>query len=117
MEPRASTPARRLQALDMLSAAGVPTAVMFAPVIPALNDQEMENVLQAAANAGALEAGEPGEIHGALGLARALQHTARRRAEREDVAWADDVLGLGDRVGVRVGEDIDDRARLHEATA
>jgi DNA repair photolyase len=57
MEPRASTPTRRLQALEMLRAAGVPTAVMFAPVIPALNDQEMEKVLQAAANAGAAEAG------------------------------------------------------------
>ncbi len=57
MEPRAATPKRRLQAMETLSAAGVPTAVMFAPVIPALNDAEMEKVLQAAASAGASEAG------------------------------------------------------------
>src|SRR6202007_517372 len=38
MEPRAATPARRLEALRQLSAAGVPTSVMVAPVIPAIND-------------------------------------------------------------------------------
>ena len=57
MEPRASTPEKRLQALEMLSAAGVATAVMFAPIIPALNDAEMEDVLKRAAAAGAKEAG------------------------------------------------------------
>jgi DNA repair photolyase len=57
MEPRAATPARRLQALEALARAGVPTAVMFAPVIPALNDQEMEAVLKAAAATGVREAG------------------------------------------------------------
>ena len=57
MEPRASTPERRLKALEKLSAAGVPSAVMFAPIIPALNDQEMEDVLKSARAAGASEAG------------------------------------------------------------
>jgi DNA repair photolyase len=57
MEPRASTPARRLEAIKQLTAAGIPTSVMFAPVIPALNDHEVENVLEAAFNAGAREAG------------------------------------------------------------
>jgi DNA repair photolyase len=57
MEPRASTPSRRLEALRLLSAAGIPTAVMFAPVIPGLNDHEMENVLEAAREAGATSAG------------------------------------------------------------
>ncbi|MSO98287.1 MAG: PA0069 family radical SAM protein [Rhodospirillaceae bacterium] len=57
MEPRASTPARRLEAIRALSSAGIATAVMFAPVIPALNDHEMENVLEAARDAGAREAG------------------------------------------------------------
>lgn len=57
MEPRASTPVRRLDAIRLLSDAGVPTGVMFAPVIPALNDHEMEAVLSAAAHAGAKEAG------------------------------------------------------------
>jgi DNA repair photolyase len=57
MEPRASSPARRLQAIEMLSAAGVPTTVMVAPVVPALNDSEIEAILKSAAAAGAREAG------------------------------------------------------------
>ena len=57
MEPRAATPERRLDALRQLSAAGVPTTVMVAPVIPALNESEIERVLEAAAAAGAREAG------------------------------------------------------------
>jgi DNA repair photolyase len=57
MEPRASTPERRLSALRQLSDAGIPTAVMFAPVIPGLNDHELERVLAEARAAGASEAG------------------------------------------------------------
>ena len=57
MEPRAATPERRLEALRLLSAAGVPTTVMVAPVIPALNESEIERILEAAAAAGAREAG------------------------------------------------------------
>jgi len=57
MEPRAGTPARRLQALEGLAEAGIPAGVMFAPAIPALNDHEMESVLNAAATAGARSAG------------------------------------------------------------
>ncbi len=56
MEPRAPTPSRRLRTIEDLSRAGIPTGVMFAPVIPGLNDHEMENVLQAAADAGATSA-------------------------------------------------------------
>ncbi|MBV9559557.1 MAG: PA0069 family radical SAM protein [Bradyrhizobium sp.] len=56
MEPRAPTPARRLEALKRLSDAGVPTTVMVAPVIPALNDAEIERILDAGAHAGAKEA-------------------------------------------------------------
>jgi len=56
MEPRASTPARRLEALRQLSDAGIPTTVMVAPVIPALNDMEIERILDAAAHAGVKEA-------------------------------------------------------------
>jgi DNA repair photolyase len=41
MEPRASTPARRLEAMRKLSEAGIPTTGMVAPVIPALNDSEI----------------------------------------------------------------------------
>jgi DNA repair photolyase len=57
MEPRAATPERRLDAVRRLTAAGVPTMVMFAPVIPGLNDHELEGVLQRAAEAGAFSAG------------------------------------------------------------
>ncbi|MCX8996323.1 PA0069 family radical SAM protein [Rhizobiaceae bacterium BDR2-2] len=57
MEPRASTPARRLEAIRALSAAGIPVSVMAAPVIPALNDHEIERILEAAKAAGAGEAG------------------------------------------------------------
>lgn len=56
MEPRASTPARRLGAIRALADAGVPVGVGFAPVIPGLNDHELEAVLAAAAEAGAREA-------------------------------------------------------------
>ena len=57
MEPRAATPERRLAAVKALADAGVPTMVMFAPAIPALNDHEMEAVLERAAAAGAVGAG------------------------------------------------------------
>ncbi|MCO6177264.1 MULTISPECIES: PA0069 family radical SAM protein [Ciceribacter] len=56
MEPRASTPTRRLEAIRKLSEAGIPTAVMMAPVIPALNDHEIERVLDSGKAAGASEA-------------------------------------------------------------
>src|SRR5215831_1857042 len=56
MEPRASTPPKRLEAIKMLAEAGIPTTVMVAPVIPALNDSEIERILDAAAHAGAKEA-------------------------------------------------------------
>ncbi|MGB3810275.1 MAG: PA0069 family radical SAM protein [Parvibaculum sp.] len=57
MEPRASTPSRRLEAMKLLSEAGVPTGVMVAPIIPALNDSEIEKILTGAAYAGAKSAG------------------------------------------------------------
>jgi DNA repair photolyase len=57
MVPRAATRMRRLEAVRQLSAAGVPTTVRVAPVIPALNDTEIERVLDAAAAAGVKEAG------------------------------------------------------------
>ena len=57
MEPRAATPMRRLETLRRLTQAGVPTSVMVAPVIPALNDMEIERILDAAHAAGVREAG------------------------------------------------------------
>ena len=57
MEPRAATPARRLDAIRQLTAAGIPAQVMVAPIIPGLNDHEIEGILQAARDAGAQDAG------------------------------------------------------------
>ncbi len=57
MEPRASTPAKRLEAVRQLADAGIPSTVLMAPIIPALNDSEIERVLVAAKEAGATSAG------------------------------------------------------------
>lgn len=67
MEPRASTPEKRLEALRLLSEAGVPTMVMAAPIIPAINDMELERIIDAAAAQGvksahALMVRLPGEV-------------------------------------------------------
>ncbi|WP_047463603.1 PA0069 family radical SAM protein [Rhizobium rhizogenes] len=56
MEPRAATPQRRLEAIRALSEAGIQTAIMVAPIIPALNDHEIERILDAGKAAGAMEA-------------------------------------------------------------
>ncbi len=57
MEPRASTPEKRIEALATLAEAGIPTSVMTAPVIPGLTDMEMERILERAAAAGVKGAG------------------------------------------------------------
>jgi DNA repair photolyase len=57
MEPRASTPQRRIDTIEKLSQAGVPAAVMVAPVIPGVTDHEMEAILARAHAAGASDAG------------------------------------------------------------
>ena len=57
LEPRAATPPRRLQAILALSGAGVPVGVLAAPVIPQLNDRDLEGILEAAAAHGARHAG------------------------------------------------------------
>jgi DNA repair photolyase len=56
MEPRAATPPRRLETIRTLAEAGIQTAVMAAPLIPALNDHELERILESAKAAGAAEA-------------------------------------------------------------
>jgi len=56
MEPRAPAPVRRIETIAALSAAGIPTGVMAAPIIPAINDMELERILDAATNAGATSA-------------------------------------------------------------
>jgi DNA repair photolyase len=67
MEPRASTPSRRLEALKLLSEAGIPTRIMASPMIPAINDHELERILDAGKAQGATEASMivlrlPGEV-------------------------------------------------------
>lgn len=67
MEPRASTPEKRLEAIRLLSEAGVPTGVMVAPIIPAINDMELERIIDAATAQGARSAHAimvrlPGEV-------------------------------------------------------
>ncbi|WP_373371282.1 PA0069 family radical SAM protein [Microvirga sesbaniae] len=57
MEPRAATPAKRLDTIRRLSEAGIPVSVLVAPIIPAINDHEIEAILKACAEAGAQEAG------------------------------------------------------------
>ena len=57
MEPRAATASKRLATIEALSKAGIPTVVMIGPIIPGLNDHEIENILKAAHAAGAREAG------------------------------------------------------------
>jgi DNA repair photolyase len=57
MEPRAPTPSRRLGALRELTKAGVPTSAMVAPIIPAINDAEIERILEAIAETGVRHAG------------------------------------------------------------
>ena len=57
MEPRASTPANRLKAIEELSKAGVPVKVNVAPIVPGLTDHEIPSILEAAAKAGAQGSG------------------------------------------------------------
>ncbi|MGH7064141.1 MAG: PA0069 family radical SAM protein [Stellaceae bacterium] len=57
MEPRAAAPERRIETIAALAAAGIPTGVLSAPMIPALNDSELEAILECARGAGAVSAG------------------------------------------------------------
>jgi len=111
MEPRASTPPKRIAAIKALSSVGIPTAVMFAPVIPALNDEELESVLEAAKDAGArsagyvllrlpleikdlfrewLEANEPGRAKHVMSLIRSM-----RGGKDYDAQWNTRMRGTG----------------------
>jgi len=69
LEPRAAAPKRRLQVVERLAAAGIPVSVLAAPLIPMLNDEELEKILTASRKAGAVDAGYvllrlPLELHG-----------------------------------------------------
>lgn len=57
LEPRTASPKKRLETVRLLSQAGIPVSVMFAPLIPGLNDEEMESILEKSKEAGADSAG------------------------------------------------------------
>ena len=78
MEPRASTPDRRLETLKRLVDAGVPASVMVAPVIPGLTDMEMERILERAAAAGRA----PGGLCAAEAAARDRRSVHRMAASQ-----------------------------------
>ncbi|MBI1396403.1 MAG: PA0069 family radical SAM protein [Betaproteobacteria bacterium] len=99
LEPRASSPARRIEAIGALTEAGVPAGVLVAPVIPFLTDDGVEHVLEAAAAAGAVTAGfvllrlphEIGDLfrawldhHYPLKAAHVVQRLAAMRGGREN---------------------------------
>jgi len=111
MEPRAPTPERRIDAIRELSAAGVPTAVMAAPMIPALNDHELEGILERAYEAGARQAGyvilrlpleikdlfrewlaseQPGRASHVMSLIRSM-----RGGKDYDMEWGKRIKGTG----------------------
>ncbi len=89
MEPRAATPERRLETIAALAAAGVPTGVLAAPMIPALNDREMEEILARAYAAGARVAG-----YALLRLPLELKALFREWLEEHEPQKAAHVLSL-----------------------
>ncbi len=89
MEPRASTPSKRLAAIEALAKAGIPVVVMMGPVIPGLNDSELETVLKASRNAGAKEAG-----YTMLRLPHEVKEIFKDWLEREQPDRAGKVMSL-----------------------
>jgi DNA repair photolyase len=116
MEPRASTPERRLEAIRQLSAAGIPTTVMVAPIIPGVTDSEIETILERAHEAGARDAGyvmlrlplEVQDIFGEWLLENAPAKYRRvmnlmrsmREGKAYDAAWGKRMTGVGPYAGI-----------------
>jgi DNA repair photolyase len=112
MEPRATAPRRRLEAVRRLTDAGVPVTILMAPVIPAINDHEVEAVLEACREAGAVDAGYvllrlPHEIKDLFGewleahfpdrAARVLARVREAHGGRlYDAAWGRRMRGTGE---------------------
>ena len=111
MEPRAPTPERRIEALSELSKAGIPTAVMAAPMIPALTDHELEAILERAKDAGVrnaayivlrlpleikdlfqewLETKHPGRAKHVMSIVRSM-----REGKAYDAEWGKRMKGTG----------------------
>ena len=111
MEPRASTPEKRLHAIAELTRAGVPAGVLVAPIIPAINDAEIETILMRAAAAGAREAGYvilrlPLELRDLFErwlethFPDKLRHVmtlvaSMRKGKAYDPAWGERMIGTG----------------------
>ncbi len=111
MEPRASTPEKRLAAIETLSEAGIPTGAMIAPVVPGLTDSELERLLTAAKAAGAQRAGYillrlPLEVaplfrewllaHCPHRYQRVMSQVRSARGEKDyDAAWGQRMRGTG----------------------
>ena len=111
MEPRAPTPARRLATVRLLAEAGIPVTVLVAPIIPAINDHEIEGILRAAYAAGARGAGYvllrlPHELKGlvrdwlAEHFPDRMKHVlslieATRAGKLYDSAWGQRQTGVG----------------------
>ncbi len=89
LEPRAATPERRLETIRALAEAGIPTGVLAAPMIPALNDAELEAILAASKEAGATTAG-----YVALRLPHELKTLFREWLETHVPAKARHVMSL-----------------------
>lgn len=102
MEPRAATPERRLQAMRALTGAGISVTVMTAPIIPALNDFELEKLLAAAKGAGASGAG-----YVLLRLPHEIKDLFREWLEAERPNSAKRVMSLMQQM--RGGKDYDSR--------
>ncbi|HEY8564145.1 MAG TPA: PA0069 family radical SAM protein [Beijerinckiaceae bacterium] len=113
MEPRAATPAKRLETIRRLGEAGIPVSVLTAPVIPGINDHEIEAILRAAYQAGAREAGYvllrlphelkdlmrdwliehyPDKLRHVLSL---VQDTRGGKGKLYDAAWGERQTGVG----------------------
>ena len=108
LEPRASSPSRRIAAIEELSAAGIPVRVLMAPVIPGLTDHEMPKLLAACAKAGARDA-----AFVALRLPWAVAPLFEAWLDRHAAGFKDKVLG---RIrGMRGGKLYDSRwgTRMH----
>ncbi len=116
LEPRASSPARRLAAIGELAAAGIHVGAMTAPIIPALTDHEIEPLLEAAAKAGAVSAGytvlrlpfelkdifrEWLEAHAPLRAGRVMSRIAQLRdGKLNDPRFGSRLVGSGEDAGL-----------------
>jgi DNA repair photolyase len=107
MEPRAATPSRRLATIEALARAGIPVTVLVAPVIPSLNDVEIEKILAAAFQAGARESG-----YVLLRLPLELRHLVREWLLDKHPGKLDRVMSLVK--STRDGKDYDARFGIRQ---